>query len=61
MIVQVNGKVKDRLTVDASVDEAEAVRLALASPKVADALAAAGLSEPKRVIARPPGLVNVVL
>jgi leucyl-tRNA synthetase len=61
MVIQVNGKVKDRLTVDASVDDAESVRLALASPKVADALAAAGLSEPKRVIPRPPGLVNVVL
>ncbi|HEX6395454.1 MAG TPA: leucine--tRNA ligase [Acidimicrobiales bacterium] len=61
MIVQVNGKLKDRLTVDASIDEAEAIRLALSSPKVAEALKAAGLTEPKRVIARPPALVNVVI
>jgi len=61
MVVQVNGKLRDRLTVDASISEEEAVRLALASPKVVEALAAAGVDEPKRVIARPPGLVNVVI
>jgi len=57
MIVQVNGKVRDRIQVDAGVDEAEMQRLALASPKVQAALEGA---EPKKVIARPPKLVNLV-
>ncbi|MDQ4091019.1 MAG: class I tRNA ligase family protein, partial [Actinomycetota bacterium] len=57
MIVQVNGKVRDRMEVDAGVDEAEMERLALASPKVQAALEGA---EPLKVIARPPKLVNIV-
>ena len=57
MIVQVNGKVRDRIEVDASITEAEAVSLALASEKVVAELAGAA---PARVIARPPKLVNVV-
>jgi leucyl-tRNA synthetase len=55
--VQVNGKVRDRIEVDAGVDEAEMERLALASPKVQAALEGA---EPRKVIARPPKLVNIV-
>ena len=61
MVVQMNGKVRERLTVDASIGSDEAERLALASPKVVEALAAAGAVKPKRVISRPPGLVNVVI
>ena len=38
LVVQVNGKLRDKLEVDAGIDEAEAERLALASPKVAEAL-----------------------
>jgi leucyl-tRNA synthetase len=57
MVVQVNGKVRDRIEVDAGVDEAEMERLALASPKVQAALEGA---EPRKVIARPPKLVNIV-
>jgi leucyl-tRNA synthetase len=57
LVVQVNGKVRDRLEVAPSVGEEEAVSLALASPKVAEHL---GGREPRRVIARPPKLVNVV-
>ncbi|HJV08844.1 MAG TPA: class I tRNA ligase family protein, partial [Acidimicrobiales bacterium] len=57
MVVQVNGKVRDRIEVDAGVDEAEMERLALASPKVQAALDGA---EPRKVIARPPKLVNIV-
>jgi len=57
MIVQVNGKVRDRIEVDAGVDEAEMERLARASPKVQAALEGA---EPRKVIARPPKLVNIV-
>jgi leucyl-tRNA synthetase len=58
MVVQVNGKVRDRIEVAPDVSEAEAERLALASPAVVEAL---GGAAPKRVIARPPKLVNVVV
>jgi leucyl-tRNA synthetase len=58
LVVQVNGKVRDRLEVDPGIDEAEAERLALASAKVQEQLAGAA---PKKVIARPPKLVNVVV
>jgi leucyl-tRNA synthetase len=58
MVIQVNGKVRDRVEVDADISEAEAEAVALASAKVRDALGAAA---PKRVVARPPRLVNVVV
>jgi leucyl-tRNA synthetase len=57
LVVQVNGKVRDRLEVDPSIDEEAARGAALASPKVRQAL---GGSEPRRVVVRPPRLVNVV-
>ncbi|MBV9660455.1 MAG: leucine--tRNA ligase [Acidimicrobiales bacterium] len=58
MVVQVNGRVRDRLEVDATVSEGDAVATALASPRVSEAL---GGQQPKRVVARPPRLVNVVV
>ncbi len=58
MVVQVNGKVRDRIEVAADISEAEAERLALGSAPVVDAL---GGAMPKRVIARPPKLVNIVV
>ncbi|MHB8670804.1 MAG: leucine--tRNA ligase [Acidimicrobiales bacterium] len=58
MIVQVNGKVRDRIQVDAAIGEAEAERLALAAAKVQEQLAG---RQPSKVILRPPRLVNVVL
>jgi leucyl-tRNA synthetase len=58
MVVQVNGKLRDRIEVDPGIDAAEAERLALASPKVAQHL---GGAAPRKVIARPPNLVNVVV
>ena len=57
MIVQVNGKVRDRIEVDAGIGEAEMERLALASAKVQAALDGA---TPRKVVARPPRLVNLV-
>ena len=57
MVVQVNGKVRDRLEVPAGIDVAAAEAAALASPKVQASLDGA---EPRKVIARPPKLVNVV-
>ncbi len=57
MVVQVNGKVRDRIDVDAGISEGDAEAAALASAKVIDALAGAA---PTRVVVRPPRLVNVV-
>jgi leucyl-tRNA synthetase len=58
MVVQVNGKVRDRLEVSPDIDEEEATDLALASERVQGFLAG---GEPRKVIARPPKLVNIVL
>jgi leucyl-tRNA synthetase len=57
LVVQVNGKVRDKLTVSATAAPADLERLALASPKVAEFLAG---RPPKRVIVVPGKLVNVV-
>ena len=58
MVVQVNGKVRDRIDVSPSIAADEAERLALASPKVQDQL---GGAIPRNVIVRPPKLVNIVV
>jgi len=58
MVVQVNGKVRDRLDVDPTVDEAEAEAMALQSARVQEFLDGA---TPTKVIARPPKLVNIVV
>jgi leucyl-tRNA synthetase len=58
MVVQINGKVRDKLQVAATIDAAEAEATALASAKVVQALAGA---TPKKVITRPPKLVNLVV
>jgi len=58
MVLQVNGKVRDRVEVATGIGEAEAEALALGSAKVNEALAGA---TPKKVVARPPKLVNVVV
>jgi leucyl-tRNA synthetase len=57
MVVQVDGKVRDRIEVDAGIDAAAAEELALASDKVQAHL---GGQPPRKVIARPPQLVNLV-
>ncbi len=57
LVVQVNGKVRDRVEVDPDIDVAEAERLALASAKVHELL---GDALPSRIVARPPRLVNLV-
>ena len=58
MVVQVNGKVRDRIEVAPDITGGEAEHLALASPKVAGEL---GGAPPRRVISRPPKLVNIVV
>jgi len=58
LVVQVNGKVKDRIEVDPDIDAEGAERVALGSDRVLELLSGAA---PNRVIVRPPNLVNVVL
>jgi leucyl-tRNA synthetase len=57
MIVQVNGKVRDRIEVDASVAEEEMEKVALASTRVQEHL---GGRAPRNVIIVRPKLVNIV-
>jgi len=57
LVVQVDGKVRDRVEVDADADEAACRELALAS---ANARRAIGEREIRTVIVRPPKLVNIV-
>jgi leucyl-tRNA synthetase len=56
-VVQVNGKVRDRLEVSPAISEDELRDLALAAPGVARSLAGLGV---QRVVVRPPKLVNIV-
>ncbi|HEX2063650.1 MAG TPA: class I tRNA ligase family protein, partial [Acidimicrobiales bacterium] len=57
MVVQVDGKVRDRIEVDPEIGPEEAESLALASARVQELL---GGADPRRVVSRPPRLVNVV-
>jgi leucyl-tRNA synthetase len=56
-VVQVNGKVRDRLEVSPEIAEDELRDLALAAPGAARALAGLGV---QRVVVRPPKLINIV-
>jgi leucyl-tRNA synthetase len=57
MVIQVDGKLRDRIEVDAEIKEEDAIQLALSSQKVMELLKG---EAPKRVVAKPPRLVNVV-
>jgi leucyl-tRNA synthetase len=57
MIVQVNGKVRDRIDVDAAITEEEMEKIALASTRVQENLAG---RTPRNVIIVRPKLVNIV-
>ena len=57
LVVQVDGKVRDRITVPADASEDDCVRLAQESQNVRRSLDG---REVRRVIARPPRLVNLV-
>ena len=57
LVVQVDGKVRDRLEVDAAVDEATCRELALASENARRFLNG---RQVRQVIVRPPRLVNIV-
>jgi leucyl-tRNA synthetase len=58
MVVQVNGRVRDRIEVDPAISDAEAETLALSSERVQ---AYTRGDPPQRVIVRVPSLVNVVV
>ena len=57
-VIQINGKIVDRMNVSPSITDADFEAAALALPSVLAALAGA---TPKKVIARAPKLVNIVL
>jgi leucyl-tRNA synthetase len=61
VVVQVNGKLRDKLQVPNDTPKAELEALAMACPKVQEALTASGLTAPKKVIVVPNKLVNVVV
>ena len=58
MVVQVNGKVRDTIEVPASITEDEMLAKALASDKIQGYLNG---NDPKKVIARPPKLLSLVI
>ena len=58
MVIQVNGKVRDRVEVPADIGEAAAEGAALAAERIQPWLAA---GEVRKVIVRPPNLVNIVV
>ena len=58
LVIQVNGKVRDRLRVPANLSREEMERLALQSPRVQQYLNG---GQPKKVIVVPGKLVNVVV
>jgi leucyl-tRNA synthetase len=57
LVVQVGGKVRDRVEVDSGLSEAEATKVALASEKVRAALNGRG---PSKVVYVPDRLINLV-
>jgi leucyl-tRNA synthetase len=57
-VIQINGKIVDRMNVSPTIGDADFEAAALALPSVMAAIAGA---TPKKVIARAPKLVNIVL
>jgi leucyl-tRNA synthetase len=57
-VVQVNGKVRDRIEVPVTITEEQAVALAMSSPKVQ---VHTGGNEPRKVIAKLPNVVSLVV
>ena len=58
LVVQINGKLKDRIEVASDLSEEEIQDLALASERVKELL---NSQKPKRIIVRPPALINIVV
>ena len=57
-VIQINGKIKERIEVPPTITDAEIEALALAHPTIAAELNGAA---PKKVIARAPKIVNIVI
>jgi leucyl-tRNA synthetase len=57
-VVQIGGKIKDKLQVSPDISQAELETLAMASTEIIDALKG---QEIRMVVVRPPKLVNIVL
>jgi leucyl-tRNA synthetase len=57
-VIQINGKIKERIEVPPTIADAEIEALALAHPTIAAELNGA---TPKKVIARAPKIVNIVI
>ena len=58
LVVQINGKLKDRIEVASDLSEEEIQDLALASERIKELL---NSQKPKRIIVRPPALINIVV
>ena len=57
-MIQINGKIKERLEVAPSITDAEIESLALNHPTIIAELAGV---QPMKIIARAPKLVNIVI
>jgi leucyl-tRNA synthetase len=57
-VLQINGKIKERIEVSPSITDSELESLAFANPTIASAL---GGVQPTKVITRAPKLVNIVI
>jgi leucyl-tRNA synthetase len=58
VVVQINGKIKDRLDVAPSITDQDLEAAALALPSIVEALAGATVA---KIITRAPKLVNIVI
>ena len=57
-VIQINGKIKDRIDISPTISDADLEAAALALPSVVEALAGANIN---KVITRAPKLVNIVI
>jgi leucyl-tRNA synthetase len=57
-VIQINGKIKDRIEVSPTISDADLEKAALALPSIVEALAGASVN---KVITRAPKLVNIVI
>ena len=57
-ILQINGKIKDRIEVSPNISDADLEKLAMANPEIAAAIAGQTIN---KIITRAPKLVNIVL
>jgi leucyl-tRNA synthetase len=57
-VIQINGKIKDRIDISPTISDAELEAAALALPSVIEALAGVSIN---KVITRAPKLVNIVI